>query len=247
MLGCMANDANSPARTLERVIGENVKRLRGPRLQDDLVLEVRRHGMVWTQSTISAIERGERRIDVAEFVWLCLILKAAPDELLAGDEDEVALAGPNPGLPLQDVRDALGGTERFRGVDTRHQERLEQKDVMIAGVTARLHAAEEDLQTQASREAERKAARRLGVDPITVARTAASLWGRSLTEERDAQVGETTPPGASRRSVQAYRGRVTRELMSALWDQIEKDRLIQATFADELEKMTSEHKDSKEN
>ena len=61
-------------------------------------------------------------------------------------------------------------------------------------------------------EATRKAARKLDADPLDVAVAARQLWSRSLTDERDAQVGDLAKP----RARQARRGHVTRRLVESL-------------------------------
>jgi hypothetical protein len=45
----------------------------------------------------------------------------------------------------------------------------------------------------AKQDAELKAARKLGVDPTVIVTTARCLWGRTLTEERDARVKASIP------------------------------------------------------
>lgn len=61
-------------------------------------------------------------------------------------------------------------------------------------------------------EATVKAAQRLDVDPVEVDALARRLWGRTLTEERDAQLGAATRSRAD----QARRGHVTRALIEQL-------------------------------
>jgi hypothetical protein len=66
-------------------------------------------------------------------------------------------------------------------------------------------------------ETERKAARALHVDdPAEVAVAALKLWGRSLTQERDARVVDAAAPDASPRTLQALRGHVTRHLLEEI-------------------------------
>ena len=62
-------------------------------------------------------------------------------------------------------------------------------------------------------DADRKAALRLGVAPEDVSRAAESLWGRTLTEERDERVAALAPEDATPRSMQALRGHITRTLL----------------------------------
>lgn len=61
-------------------------------------------------------------------------------------------------------------------------------------------------------EAERRAARRLGIDPSRLAALALVRWGRSWTDERDRRAGES----GDRRSRQAMAGHATREMLGEL-------------------------------
>jgi transcriptional regulator with XRE-family HTH domain len=65
-------------------------------------------------------------------------------------------------------------------------------------------------------EADQVAGKRLGVDPATVSLAAERLWGQSLSEERDERVSSTTGPDATKRTIQAARGHVTRALLAEL-------------------------------
>ena len=61
-------------------------------------------------------------------------------------------------------------------------------------------------------EAENRLARRLSIAPIRVIAAAASLWGRSLTEERDARLADGAGPAA------VVARRLTAELTARLDD-----------------------------
>ena len=63
---------------------------------------------------------------------------------------------------------------------------------------------------------EKKAARKLGVTPETVAEAAEALYGRSLADERDERVKRRAPADTTPRTLQALRGRVTRTLLDEL-------------------------------
>jgi hypothetical protein len=75
---------------------------------------------------------------------------------------------------------------------------------------------------RAAGDAERIAARRLGVPFTAVVAAALATWGHGLTEERDARAAQRAGPGASARSAQAARGHVTRELYRELGPAIER-------------------------
>jgi hypothetical protein len=56
----------------------------------------------------------------------------------------------------------------------------------------------------------------LGIEPADVVAAAVKRWGRSLTEERDDRVRALVDADTPQRTVQARRGRVTRELHKEL-------------------------------
>jgi transcriptional regulator with XRE-family HTH domain len=69
-------------------------------------------------------------------------------------------------------------------------------------------------------EAEQKAARKLSMPVERLATMAASLWGRSLAEERDRRLGDTDV--ISERTAQARRGHITRRLIAELAEVLER-------------------------
>ena len=72
------------------------------------------------------------------------------------------------------------------------------------------------LDDEAAREAERHAADRLGISPDELVGLSYALWGRTLSDERDARTAERVEPDASARSRTIVRGHVTRELLAEL-------------------------------
>jgi hypothetical protein len=107
---------------------------------------------------------------------------------------------------IQDL--ATPGTLRARA------ERLQRLERILPRISnQQLDAALE----AAHGETERKAARTLHIDdPAEVAVAALRLWGRSLTQERDARVVDAAAPDASPRTLQALRGHVTRHLLEEI-------------------------------
>jgi hypothetical protein len=73
--------------------------------------------------------------------------------------------------------------------------------------------------------AERKAARALGTLAGPIGPASYLLWGRSLTQERDARLSDGETRGSSR-SMQARRGHVTRQLIIELRDFLEDRGLL---------------------
>ncbi len=73
-----------------------------------------------------------------------------------------------------------------------------------------------DVRVSAQKDAEMKAAKRLGITPFEVAVLAVKLWGHGLTEERDRLLASHDREGDSPRTHQARRGHVTRDLLHQL-------------------------------
>jgi transcriptional regulator with XRE-family HTH domain len=215
--------------TIRDVVGENVRRIReaaGAR-QDDVATAARGVGLTWTRSKITALERGEKALDLAEAVLLAQVMGriagepvSIADDLLAGDgavrlsrdivlyrESLRRFLGGDPVKMLN--KDTPGGAARAREAMARMPALLKRMS-MLAGddcpITSMIHA-----ETVAG-ETELRAGHTLGLTKIEVAYLSVGLWGRTLTEERDRIVGEDLPP-ASRA---AKRGRVTRQLVDEL-------------------------------
>lgn len=197
--------------TLEQAIGVELKRLReaqGVR-QEAVAAGAQSYGLTWwNQSTVASIELGRRALSIGELALLPLILRTAgvtsgpplaPSDLVPATDEDVEVA-PDCTLPLRVVRGLLqGGTA----------------DAGARGVPKRAPSS-------IVGEAERKAARKLGVTPAEVDRAARDLWKMSLTAWRDKTVGfgtrkmlELDPEGGARR-LQAIRGATTRRLIGEL-------------------------------
>jgi hypothetical protein len=63
-------------------------------------------------------------------------------------------------------------------------------------------------------DADRHAARRLGIEPAQVRLAARVLWRRDFAQERDARVGEVS--GLAQRTLQARRGHAARAMLAEL-------------------------------
>jgi transcriptional regulator with XRE-family HTH domain len=85
---------------------------------------------------------------------------------------------------------------------------------------AGLGDAEADSAFRTPSDAERHAARRLGVDPAQVRLAAVALWRRDFDQERDARVGDVA--ALEPRSRQARRGLVTREMLAEMKRMLEE-------------------------
>ncbi len=72
------------------------------------------------------------------------------------------------------------------------------------------------------RDAEQKAAKKLGVTADDVLAAALTLWGKTLTDERDARAEKQVSGDASPGRLQAIRGHMTRDLLNELQPVLEK-------------------------
>lgn len=221
--------------TLADVIGQNLRRIREGReeRQEDVAKRARVGGLKWTRATVAAVETGARTMSLAELVLLAHVLLVPVQRFLEGD-GWVELA-PGAEATRKGIRTMLGDPDaamnmpigrNFRTPATRNL------DAAFAGLKDRLlHVKEiaerygmgattladsawwEDAATD---EAERKAARKLGVDPLEVVVASASRWGRSLTAERDRRVAGLVDESTAPRTIQSVRGHVTRALLAEL-------------------------------
>jgi hypothetical protein len=231
--------------TVDQAIGQRLRELRlesGLR-QDQVATAARRMGLRWTQSTVAAIERGNRALSLGEWFLLPSVVGFADGvtghwpklaELLP-DAGRVALSVETTadvdvlraelaGSLDEDSRHPLGDYEtpfsRKANEGMRRQlAKWKELAPLWPGMTLRgAQGAEE----AARGDAERKAARKLGVEPLRLSVAAHGRYGRSFTDERDARVADQAPADASPRSLQALRGHVTRAMLAELAPALER-------------------------
>lgn len=211
-------------------IGGNIKRVReaaGLR-QEDVADAARACGVRWGRSAVAMLEGGHySNLGVDELLALPKILEQAGAgpvslyELLVDDDDAVEItdrlsitrAGLAQLLDPRRRRPADGWSLHF---GTKDQQLL---DAATSPEMVRKLAALEEL---AAGEAERKAARKLGVDAVDVVSVAWDLWGMSLTAKRDELVAAEAPDDASPRTIQALRAHATRRLIAELAPNLEE-------------------------
>jgi hypothetical protein len=204
--------------TIEECAGWQVARLRemGGLTQDDLAMSAQRLGFAWGRSSITALEAGKRELTAAEFFALPII---ALDALSAVHPDGWQGAVRQWGDDLQPAA--------FVQLDRSEDLELDEGCTVPRGVVAgwfvsgkakmvRPPVRSRSAPSMVAGEAERKLARALGLEPGDVVAAAVKRWGRSLTEERDARTGALVDENTPRRTVQARRGRVTRQLIAEL-------------------------------
>lgn len=187
--------------TLAQVIGDGIRtaRERNNWTQDQLAGVLRRAGLDLSRSGLAAIERGSgRSLNLGEMALVCSALYISIHDIF----DEVGM-----------VRVSDSAVIRGKAIPSL-LDGLSVADSDISTPLTRELDAERSRMTSRG-EAEQSAARRLGITPETVARVAWSLWGRSLTAERDARVG----PDANH----AKRGHVTRQLVAQIEDDLRSE------------------------
>ena len=164
--------------------------------QEDLALRARVHGLRWDYVTVKNIETGVRVVSIAEWFMLLVIFDVSAEQFFG--EITVLLPSPAVGLRPADLKDILAGRSG-----------LSPSDAMAEA----LRQEEETL--PARRVAEEKAARALRVDVADIDEATWRLWGTTLTQERDRQLG-LTAGDRNARSRQALRGHITRRLLKEL-------------------------------
>lgn len=173
--------------------------------QDELVLQLQQLGLQWKRANLSALEGGTRsRAAVADLVLLGVALSCGMHELLSGSE-EIALAPGVPPVGLVSLRKFMQGGAAPEVLESR------------------LHPDSGAKELRELPPAERDMARRLQVPSAWVLDAAQALWGRSLTEERDARV--EAMEGTTKDNRRTRRAAVTKELEMSIQKRVEKKQL----------------------
>ena len=215
-------------RTYRNVIGTNLRQLRQQQglRQDDLANLGRANGLDWTRATVAAIELGRRSLAGDEEMLLQATLDV-PDlhrELRATDglseDDEIEIGD---GYILttaewrslangQHVSPGHSGTQAMWPQDYEGDRQASAAFRRQLDLIANRYSVPEDetprIVAATQNEAEVKAARRLKRDPREVAYASWSVWGHSLTEERDRRLLEEQGEGGT----PPRRGHITRQL-----------------------------------
>ncbi len=176
-------------------------------------------GLHWDRSTVTRIELGQRQVTAAELFALAVLYGKPVAELLPNEPCQVTpelagtpeafrriLTGPSPRGGFQF---GAGFWNEFDRAKSNMIQLARDVDAKYPGVPGMeiLDAAR-----HAKDEATTKAAKKLNVEPLDVAIASVQTFSRSLTEERDARVGDA----GTMRARQAKRGHVTRQLLDEL-------------------------------
>ncbi len=199
---------------LRALVAQNLRRLRedaGAGL-DGVVRAAWGDGLDWTTAWLGGVERGTKSLTAEQLLALPVVLTAALArrvtlaDLLAGEAPVSLGVDGRASVPARYLRDIVTGepvrqpfaTPRVAphpeiDVAARAAEKLREiRRGGLGDVDIRALGRAE----AGAGEAETRLARRLGIAPIRVIAAAASLWGRSLTEERDARLADGAGPPA---------------------------------------------------
>jgi hypothetical protein len=209
-----------PARTL---LAENLRRLRtdaGVGV-DQVVRAAQGHGLDWTATWFAAVERGSRGLTAEQLLALPVVLSDALGhrvtlaDLIAGEAPVLLVPDPPVGraslarasVPAGYLRDLVTGQPVPRPFSNPPPGAVSevspaQRAAEEAQAIRRAGFGDMDIRALSRAQAgagdvESRLAKRLVVPTIVVVAGAASLWGRSLTEERDARVAAGDGPAAT--------------------------------------------------
>jgi hypothetical protein len=234
-----------PARAL---LAENLRRLRtdaGVGVEQ-VVRAAQGHGLDWTSTWYAAVERGNRALTAEQLLALPVVLgdalghRVTLADLIAGDAPVLLVPDPpisrsglaRASVPASYLRDLVTGQPVPRPFSGTHAGAVPevspaQRAAEEAQAIRRAGFGDMDIRAlsrarSGAGELESKLAKKLAVPAIVVVAGAASLWGRSLTEERNARVaaGEGPVPTVSRRLTGELTARLddaAREARTADW------------------------------
>jgi hypothetical protein len=203
--------------TLRALVAGNLRRLRedaGATLAD-VSRAAWGNGLEWAPTWLGTIERGTKSLSAEQLLALPVVLTSALGhrvtlaDLLTGDAPVLLGTDGRVSVPPRFLRDVVTGEPMRRpfatpvvviepspevGAAARAAERLREiRRAGLGDVDIRALGRAES----GAGDAETKLARRLGVAPIRVIAAAASLWGHSLTEERDARLADGAGPATT--------------------------------------------------
>jgi hypothetical protein len=228
----MGGGSVNRARSLRAVLAAGTARVRAERgLSEERAAELlRSYGLVgWQAGTLTQVEAGVRPLAVEELLLLCAAYRVSVAELAGSDPEEVELAA-GARLPAAAVRALLAdGGEVVRALPadaldvpaTRPVSAVPPPDALV-DAAARLGVrgpTEVGRALAAIGDAERNAARRLGVTPERLVLAAVGRWGKPFTAERDARIALRRASTEPDRHI-TLRGLVTRELLAELEEQL---------------------------
>ncbi|MBA2312415.1 MAG: hypothetical protein H0V97_06400 [Actinobacteria bacterium] len=189
-------------------------------------------GLDWNRDTVKNIEDGTREVPIAEFFPLVYVLHESLEELFPADL-VLELAGGHQAQGETQLGEMLG--PRGDATVTPDPLRLGAGLPVARALTDPVGSSDsiEVVLTKGppgnaegvTKLADQKAAASLETTVAEVRKLAQRTWGRDVTAERDARVAQRLgDKHVSRRSLQALRGHVTRELLDELRPKIRRRR-----------------------
>lgn len=172
--------------------------------QDDLAYRCSRLGLNINRGVVAMIESGRRRIQLDELLIIAAALDVSPSALIAGD-NEVQLGETFTTTGDDAALFMAGKLPAQLLVNTAYNERRvwatasgQNLDPMITHSPSERSIVEDAvIKRIASREAEQRLAKRLGVDPEALASACFERWGCGLSEQRDRRVQAQVESGQS--------------------------------------------------
>jgi hypothetical protein len=196
-------EAETPI-TFRDLVASNVSRLREAAQVpvDRVVKAAQSMGLEWNASWLRGVEQGQRSLTGEELIALPVVLSAALAhrvtlaDLLLGDAPVVVRPDASP-IAAPYLREIITGAPYRRHFSDVTQDATALLMASNAAAVEKMRIVREanfsdvDMRTLGRAEAgsgtaESRLARRLDVAEIIVIAAAASLWGRSLSDERDA-------------------------------------------------------------
>jgi hypothetical protein len=179
------------AEPLPRYLGRQLRIIREEKgvRQEDVAAQLRELGLNWDRSTVASFEIGRRALRLEEIVLCCAAYNVSLTDVLRSEPETWVQVG-----------------------QRRISASLVAKIVGDSPLTTPAIARGAQNFPTPPTEAERRAARHLGVSPARLVIASEDLWGRRLDAERDRRTSETEAQG----EVRALRGHVTRQLIEEL-------------------------------
>jgi transcriptional regulator with XRE-family HTH domain len=179
----------------QTVLRQNMRRVRTEKglRQEDVAAHARRFGLRWDAATVTGIELGRRQVSAGELLLLPTLFDAPLTEFLTADGgadfDGAAI-----------TKEGLQWLARGRPLDA---------PTRMLAAFAKVEAGSTD--------AERKAARQLGIGVLDMIAMTQRLWeGRRLDQERDRRLA--VAPGHG--DISRRRGHVTSRLVHELREEL---------------------------
>ncbi|WP_117212815.1 hypothetical protein [Allorhizocola rhizosphaerae] len=218
--------------TVRELIANNLSRLRNEaRVPIERVAQAASAmGLGWSPAWLQAIEQGQKSLTSEQLLTMPIVLSAALTrritlaDLLMGEQSVMLNPSAHSPVLASYLREVVVGSPFKRSVSEVPHDATAMLMASNAEAVEKMRTvraanlADVDVRTLGRAEAgsgstEAKLARQLGVPEIIVIAAAASLWGRSLSDERDAQLREDSTLSAT-----AVNRRLTAEVTKRIND-----------------------------